>query len=61
MMINGGTILALLLCLALAGFILGALASIWLGPIWMLWGALGLPLGATALVIIGLIIGAVTG
>jgi len=51
MMIEGKGILLVLAILAFLGFIGGAIASIWLGPIAMLWGALGLPVGVILLVL----------
>ena len=60
MMIDGKGCLLVLALIALAGFILGAIASIWFGPIAMLVGAVGLPLACIILLAIGLLIGALT-
>lgn len=59
MMIDGQGILIALGVLAGIGFIGGAIASIWLGPAAMLWGALGVPVAVIVLVIVALLLGKV--
>jgi hypothetical protein len=59
MMIDGKGVLLALLLLAVGGFIGGAFASIWLGPVAMLWGAVGLPIGTVVLIVLLLILGVV--
>lgn len=50
MMIDGRSILLALAILAAIGFVGGVVASIWAGPIAMLWGAIGVPVGVTVLI-----------
>lgn len=57
MMIDGKGFVLILAVLALFGFLGGALVSIFVGPIGMLYGALGVPAAAVALVVLALLIG----
>lgn len=55
MTFDGKGIALVLALLAMIGFAVGAVASIWFGPMAMLWGALGVPLVIGALILIVLI------
>lgn len=56
MMIDGKGVLLLLVIIAVIGFIIGAIVSIWVGPIAMLYGAVGLPVGLVILFVLLIII-----
>lgn len=56
MMLDEKGVLRLLVIIAVIGFIIGAIVSIWVGPIAMLYGAVGLPVGLVILFVLLIII-----